>query len=167
MASRRRTVIVDDPIDRRWALVRSRVWDRLLMRWRARTLDAQLAAGLPAEGSRLRAIRADLLVEPARRDGLADCWQGVLDRAVRARGGTDPRVPLSRSRVLAADADIRHMIRALRTSAPVPARGVAIASTLLTDGTGPLYRAQGAPPLEVAVRDAIRRLDPSAEVLLP
>jgi hypothetical protein len=38
---------------------------------------------------------------------------------------------------------------------------------LLTDGTGPLYQAQGAPPLEVAVRDAIHRLDPSAEVLLP
>jgi hypothetical protein len=167
MGSLGRTVIVDDVTARRWALARPRAWDRLLVRWRVRTLDAQLAAGHRAEGSRLRAIRADLLVTPATRADLADCWQSLLDRAVSARTVTDPRVPLLRSRVRAVDADIRRMIRALRASAPVPARGVAIASTLLTDGTGPLYHAHSAQPLRAAVRDAIRELDPSAELLLP
>jgi hypothetical protein len=166
MASLRRAVIVDDATARRWTLARPRAWDRLLVRWRVRSLDAQLAAGRRAEGSRLRAIRAGLLVAPAARAGLADCWQEVLDRAVSARTVTDPRVPLLRSRVRAVDADIRRMIRALRVSAPVPARGVAIASTLLTDGTGPLYHAHSAQPLRAAVRDAIDHLNPSAELLL-
>jgi hypothetical protein len=165
-ASLRRTVIFDDVTGRRWSLACPRVWDRLLVRWRVRSLDAQLAAGHRAEGSRLRAIRADLLVAPVTRADLADCWQEVLDRAAQARGVTDPRVPLLRSRVRAVDADIRRMILALRASAPVPARGVAIASTLLTDGTGPLYHAYSAQPLRAAVRDAIDQLNPSAELLL-
>jgi len=160
MASLRRTVIVDDVTARRWTLARPRAWDRLLVRWRVRSLDAQLAAGRPVEGSRLRAIRADLLVAPATRADLADCWQDLLDRAVRARTVTDPRVPLLRERVRAVDADIRRMIRALRASAPVPARGVASASRLLTDGTGPLYHAHSPQPLRLAVRDAIDQLDP-------
>jgi len=167
MASQRRTVIVDESTGRRWALARPRAWELLLVRWRARTLDTQLAAGLRVEGSRLRALRADLLVAPATRADLADCWQNLLDRAVQARTVTGPRVPLQRSRVRAADADIRRMIGALRASAPVPARGVAIASALLTDGTGPLYHAHSTQPLRAAVRDAIRELDPSAGVLLP
>jgi hypothetical protein len=167
MSSLRCTVVVADVAGRRWALARPRLWDRLLVRWRAPTLDAQLAAGHPVEADRRRAMRANLLVEPATRDEIADCWQDVLGRAARVRSVTDPRVPLQRLRVLAADADIRRMIVALRASAPVPARGVAIASMLLSDGTGPLYNAFSGLDLRVAVRDAIRHLNPSAELLTP
>jgi hypothetical protein len=42
--------------------------------------------------------------------------------------------------------------------APVPARGVAIANRLLTDGAGPLYRT-GSGDLSVIVRSALRHLD--------
>jgi hypothetical protein len=164
MSSLRCTVVVADVAGRPWALARPGLWDRLLVRWRGLTLDAQLAAGHPVEADRRRAMRANLLVEPATRAELADCWQDVLSRAARVRSVTDPRVPLQRSRVLAADADIRRMIVALRVSAPVPARGVAVASTLLGDGAGPLYNPLSGLDLRGAVRDAIRHLNPSAKL---
>jgi hypothetical protein len=165
MSAQRDTVVVADVAGRRWALARPRLWDRLVVRWRTLTLDGQLAAGKPVEADRRRALRAALLVEPGTRDELADCWQNVLGRAGRVRTGTGVRMPLQRSRVLAADADIRRLIVALRASAPVPARGVAIARMLLNDGTGPLYNARSTLPLGAAVRDAIRHLNPSAELL--
>jgi hypothetical protein len=113
-------------------------------------------------------VRASLLVEPATRDELADDWQDVCGRAAaQTRTVIDSRVPLVRSRVLAADADIRRMIVALRATGPVPARGVAIASRLLSDGTGPLYNARNGSDLGAAVRDAIRHLDPSAGFQTP
>jgi hypothetical protein len=63
-----------------------------------------------------------------------------------------------RSRLRAAEADIRAMIDVLRDSLPVPARGVAIANRLLTDGTGPLYSARNGEDLQAAVRSAIHYL---------
>jgi len=160
MPSLERTVIVRDVDGRRWSVIRPRLRDRLLVRWRASTLDARLASGRPAECSRPMAVRADQLVEPTARAELADCWQNVLGTATRV-GGTGLRVPVVRSRVLAAEREIRRMIAALRTAAPVPARGVAIARLLLIDGTGPLYNVRSARHLHVAVSEAIRHLNPS------
>jgi hypothetical protein len=71
---------------------------------------------------------------------------------------------LRRSDVLAAAADIREMVGALRVAGPVPARGVAIAMRLLTDGTGPLYNSRSRTDLRATVCAAIRHLDPSVEV---
>lgn len=85
---------------------------------------------------------------------------------VRERPPKLTRVPLRRDRIVAAAADIRELQRSLRASAPVPARGVAIASTLLADGTGPLYNRNSRVDLRVAVREAIEHLDP-ATALLP
>ena len=141
-----------------WALVRPGLLDRLLVRWRAPSLDAQLAAGDSPEGRRGRAVRASLLVDPAARFELASCWQAVLDRVSAASRWTDPRMPLMRSRVAAATAEIRQLIGALRASAPVSARGVAMARRLLTDGTGPLYNAQSTLDLGVTLRAAVRHL---------
>jgi hypothetical protein len=41
---------------------------------------------------------------------------------------------------------------------------VAIANLLLTDGTGPLYNPGSTSDLTAAVRDAIRYLDPMADL---
>ena len=157
-------VIVADGTSHRWAIARSGPVDRLLVRWRTPALDAQLAAGRPAEHDRHRAVRAGMLVDPASRGALAGHWEELLARAARPPRPSDARVPLVRPRILAADADIRRMIAALRASAPVPARGVAIASRLLTDGTGPLYNVKSAMDLRALVRSAIRQLDPAAAV---
>jgi hypothetical protein len=138
--------------------------DRLLVRWQARRLNAQLAAGLPAEGDRHRAMRADLLVTPATRAELASCWQNVLDRADRARNPYGPRIPVVRPRVQAARPDIRALIDALRATAPVPARGVALADVLLSDSAGPLYSGRSPLDLRSTIQTAIRCLDPSTTI---
>ena len=70
------------------------------------------------------------------------------------------RVPLCRDRIRAADASVRKMIAALLVPGPVPARGVATVSLLLSDGAGPLYNRRSPTDLEEAVHEALLRLDP-------
>lgn len=132
------------------------VIDRLLAQLQAPTLDRRLAAG--SGGDRLALVRADVLQERATRSALADGWAAVLERAGRPRGVIDSRVPVVRARVRAAEADIRAMIDVLRDSLPVPARGVAMASRLLSDGTGPLYSARNREDLRDEVRQAVHHL---------
>jgi hypothetical protein len=134
------------------------VIDRLLAQLQAPTLDRRLADGTAGRNDWLSTVRADVLQEPATRLTLADGWAAVLQRADDPRRLMDPRVPVMRSRVRAAEADIRAMIDVLRDSLPVPARGVAIANRLLTDGTGPLYSARNGEYLRAAVRSAIHYL---------
>jgi hypothetical protein len=160
----RDSVIVAD-VGSRWTLFDPTFRARLLTRWRAGVLDAQLATGQPPEGDRLRALRATALVAPESRRQLAACWQRVLERAAHVPELIDSRVPLQRSDVLAAAGDIREMVAALRAAGPVPARGVAIASSLLSDGLSPLYNSRSPADLRVTVWAAIRHLDPSAEVV--
>jgi hypothetical protein len=131
---------------------------RLLAQLQAPRLDRQLADGEPSKGDWLRAVRADILEDPATRAELADGWEAVLERADQARSFIDPRVPLIQARVRAADNEIRAMIAVLRDSLPVPARGIAIARTLLTDGTGPLYNTHNRRDVRTAVREAIHHL---------
>jgi hypothetical protein len=47
---------------------------------------------------------------------------------------------------------------------PVAVRGVAIASLLLTDGTGPLYHPPSTVDLPAAVHAAVHHMDPWAAV---
>jgi hypothetical protein len=167
-------VLVIDDRDRRWVLASPRWRDR----WRGNRLDDELAAGLPPEESRARAARAAVLVAPDTRNALAGRWAEILARTTgrpstgrsatntsagrSVMGGPATRrsgVPVGRSRVLAAAADIRALVEALRARAPVPARGVAIANRLLTDGAGPLYRT-GSGDLGATVRSAVRHLAP-------
>jgi hypothetical protein len=132
------------------------VIDRFLAQLQASTLDRRLAEG--SAGDWLSTVRAEVLRERATRLTLADGWEAVLQRADDPRRLIDPRIPVMRSRVRAAEADIRAMIEVLRDSLPVPARGVAIASRLLTDGNGPLYSARNHEDLHAGVRDAIHHL---------
>jgi hypothetical protein len=83
----------------------------------------------------------------------------------RERPAARARVPLRRDRIVAAEADIRELQRSLQASAPVPARGVALASCLLADGAGPLYNRNSPVDLRIAVQEAIQCLDPSTALL--
>jgi hypothetical protein len=123
-------------------------------------LDAQLADGQRAEDDRLRAVRASTLATPAARHQLVTSWENVLSSTTRPRSPIDASVPVQVFRVLAAEDDIRHLIASLRAPTPVSARGVAVASMLLTDGTGPLYNAANTSDLASTIRDAIGFLDP-------
>jgi hypothetical protein len=132
--------------------------DRLGARLRAARLDHELAAGRPPEWSRLHAARAEYLVALPFREALADSWERILrSPAVRVR-------PLG-ARVAAAEPSIRLLIERLRAPLPVPARGVALASVLLTDGTGPLYSPLSAVALDDALAEVVARLDPAAPLM--
>jgi len=152
----------NDPL--RVATHRQRPWDRLAARSRSLTLDAQLAAGLAADDNRLRQVRARQLTSARCRAQLAAGWDGLLDRCCDpavSQHGRRISVPVQVHQICAAAADIRRLAGALRTQRPVAVRGVAVASLLLTDGTGPVYNPAAAQRLQRLVRTAIDQLDPA------
>jgi hypothetical protein len=134
------------------------VINRLLARLQAPTLDRRLAAGEPTGSDRLTTVRADVLREWTTRAVLANGWAAVLERADGSRALIDSRIPVVRQRVREAEPDIRAMIDVLRDSLPVQARGVAMASRLLSDGTGPLYSVRNAEDLRAGVQEALHHL---------
>ena len=138
-----------------------RFWDRWLARAYAPSLDSQLAAGWPPGTSRLLAIRAQEITSPAGRTELVRGWGYVLDRGRRPAVPRTPRAPLCRDRVAAAEGDLRMMLAILACPLPVSARGAAMASVLLGDGTGPLHNPHSGRDLAAVVRDATREMKTS------
>jgi hypothetical protein len=148
-----RTLVVDQPL----VLHPCRGIDRLAARLRSTRLDRELAAGRPPEWSRLHAARAQQIVSLPFRETLASDWERLLRRS---------RAPLPRrDRVAAAAAAIRLLAERLRAPLPVPARGVALANVLLTDGLGPLYNRLSTDSLDEAVSRAAALLDPAAPLM--
>jgi hypothetical protein len=137
-------------------------WDRFLARVRAPSLDRQLAAGCPPGSSRVLAIRARRILSPAGRRELARGWNHVLDLARRPPVPRTPRGPLCRSRIAAAERDVREMLAVLTGAHPIAARGAAMAGGLLSDGTGPLHSRRSPLDLGAAVREATSQMNPFA-----
>jgi hypothetical protein len=71
-----------------------------------------------------------------------------------------PRVPICRDRVRESAEELEDLIRRLLAHGPVAARGVALASALLSDGSGPLYHRANPDDLRARVREAVTALDP-------
>jgi hypothetical protein len=156
------TLLVLEPDHPQQLIARSNgPWVRLVARLFRHSLEAQLGRGRSPDSSRLLAIRAQELVSPTLRMTLADDWRNLLRHAqvppVRRR---DPRVPLNRTHILAHQVEIHAMLDALETPLPVPARGVAMAGRLLTDGTGPLYDRRRSADLRSVLRHTTAELDP-------
>ena len=138
-----------------------RFWDRWLARAYAPSLDSRLAAGWPPGTSRLLAIRAQEITSPAGRGELVRGWGYVLSRARRPAVPRTPGAPLCRDRIAAAEGDVRTMLAVLACPLPISARGAAMASVLLGDGTGPLHNPHSTRDLAAAVRDATREMKAS------
>jgi hypothetical protein len=136
-----------------------RPWDRLLARVRAPSLDRQLAAGRPPESGPALAIRARQIISPAARRELARHWEHVLDLALRPPVPLTRRGPLCRGRIAAAERDAQEMLAVLTGPQPIAARGAAMASVLLSDGTGPLHNRRSPADLAAEVRQATRQMD--------
>ncbi len=136
--------------------------NNIMLRFNPTRLDADLAAGRPPEASPRHAARARRLVTPRMRDGLASNWEHLLSTAQHPTGGRSNRAPIRRGRVQRAESEIREMIAALRATGPIPARGVAIATRLLTDGASPIYNPRGSSDLTTTVALALEHLDPAA-----
>jgi hypothetical protein len=142
----------------------SHLADRIAARVLGTPLDRKLAAGCPPESAWLLAVRARDIVRLARRERLAGCWEHVL-RVAGSGKESAVAIPLRGDDVCAAGPAIRELARLLRAPLPVSARGVAMASVLLTDGGGPLYWRQARVSLAGELRATITWLDPALPLL--
>jgi len=132
----------------------ARPWDRIAVRLRAFSLDSDLAAGASPDSSVALALRAQMLVRPRYRRGLARSARRVLTAATQSPFGSRLAVPVCRDRVAGSSEEFADLIRRLLAAGPVSARGVAQASVLVADASGPLYRRASAGDLRARVRDA-------------
>ena len=135
--------------------------DNIRLRLNSARLDADLAAGVAPEASSLHAARARRLVTPRSRHASAANWEHLLLSSRKPTRGLSGRVPIRRERVNRAEPEIRELITALRATGPIPSRGVAIATNLLTDGRGPVYNPKTPDNLRATVALAVEHLDPT------
>lgn len=133
----------------------------MLARALGASLDGQLAAGRPPEAALLLASRARHIVSPRGRQAVAGDWDHLLEVA-RHGQRTGPRaIGVRADLIAAAEPAIRELVRRLIIPLPVRAQGVAMASVLLTDATGPVYRRDSPISLAAALEAAITQLDPA------
>ncbi|HEX3513109.1 MAG TPA: hypothetical protein VHT26_03780 [Trebonia sp.] len=156
-ARRQRTLVTGDPL----AMRPSRVTDRLLARMLGASLDRQLAAGRTPESSSLLAARAQRVVAMRSRQRLARDWENLLRVARRAHGPYHHALPVCSDHVIAAEPAVRELVRCMTAPLPVAARGVAMATVLLTDALGPVYNRRSEVTLAAALEAAIAQLDPA------
>jgi hypothetical protein len=110
---------------------------RLIARVLCGSLDTALIAGRDPAGSPHLAARAAALTKPRSRAAIGEGLERLLETAQgnRRRGIVLRR----RGHVIANASALRELAAVLRETAPLYARGIAIAHWLLTDGTGPAY----------------------------
>ncbi|MGD0239485.1 MAG: hypothetical protein ABSB59_04045 [Streptosporangiaceae bacterium] len=145
-------VLLEDDLGR-LTVRRVSLWHRLLARVLAANLDRQLAAGARPEGNVLLAARALFLTSASYRRALAASLRRLLALSAspqarprpvagaRSAGPFRPYVPVRRDRIARSAPELTGLADCLAARGPAPARGVALVSQLLTDGGGPLYRA--------------------------
>jgi hypothetical protein len=129
-----------DPV---WSLVQpGRRWPwrvRILARLQAPWLDLALASGADPSGSPQLERRAAHLLSHLHRTRLV----GVLRASRRSAGArTDPcdlRVPVDPEEVKIAERRLVELEELLIGTTPVYCHGVALASQIVSEGTGPLY----------------------------
>jgi hypothetical protein len=131
---------------------------RLRTFWHRERLDAELARGTDPSASEELELRARQLL--GRRGEIATALEGVDERAQRPYAFT-VEVPVRRAAVRDCSADLQALARRLRDQPPVDPHGVALAWSLLTNGSSPLYLDSGV-SLRHAIRSARLALDPIA-----
>jgi hypothetical protein len=157
--SRHGTLVLGDPL----VLRPRRLADGLLARAFGASLDHQLAAGCQPEAAPLLAARAQDMVSLPSRRALAANWDHLLQAA---RSGPASRTNFVRAgRIVAVEPAIRELVRRLSTALPVAAQGVAMASVLLTDASGPVYNGHSPVTLSAALEAAAAQLDPALPLM--
>jgi hypothetical protein len=126
-------------------------WDRMRGLLRTASLDHQLASGTPANWTPALAARARYITGTESGRALAEDWRNLLRACRQPISVRSLRTPLCRGRVLAAEAEIHDLLAALSEARLDSAAGVAMASLLLRDGTGPVYNHQSECDLSAAI----------------
>ncbi len=116
----------------------------------ATAMQAPAAGGPPAPGAGRPRVPA------AGRARVPAAGRARVPAAGRAQ------VPICRDRVRDSAGEFGDLIRRLLAGGPVAARGVALASVLLSDGSGPLYHRATADDVRARVREALNALGPTA-----
>jgi hypothetical protein len=127
-----------------------------MARVRASRLDSDLADGASPDATVALALRAQILVRPRTRRDVALGAQRLLATAMQTRAA----VPLCRDRISESSEEFGNLIQRLLAGGPVAARGVALASVLLSDGGGPLYHRGNTDDVSARIREAVNALDP-------
>jgi hypothetical protein len=145
------------------AIARAGLALRLRARWRRHALTAALARGAdPDSSAELTLVARELIGARARRR-LAAGFDRLLRSATLRTVPWSPAVPLNRREIAAARDELAELAARLRAASPVPARAVALAAVLLSDGTSPLYyAAPGRSALELARTARLALDDPIA-----
>jgi hypothetical protein len=138
-----------------------RLADRVLSRVLGASLDSQLAVGCQPETALLLASRAQHIVSSRSRNTVAGGWDHLLEVARSGQRNRPRAAPVRADKIAAAEPAIHELVRRLTTPLPVRAQGVAMASVLLTDGTGPVYSRSSPVTLAAALDAAIVQLDPA------
>jgi hypothetical protein len=152
------TSVLDAPLGETAAYF-SPPWVRLGARLFASSLDSKLAAGVHPATNHLLAARAQRLASTHYRRGLADSWLDLLIEVRRPRRAFDPVVPLVRSRVLAAETQIRTLADTLVSPLPT-VHGLAMAIETLRDGAGPLFNPSSPVKLSRSLDAILTQLNP-------
>ncbi len=163
-------VLLDDDLGR-LTVRRVSARHRLLARILAVRLDRELAGGARPEANALLAARAVFLTSVRYRRVLATSLRRMLAASAvpsaRPRPAAAPKsagaasrlyIPLSRDRIARSAPGLAGLASCLAAPRPVPARGVALVSQLLTDGCGPLYRAAAREDLGGLIEQASQAL---------
>jgi len=163
-------VLLEDDLGR-LTLRRLRPWDRIMARCLAERLDRELARGARPETNVGLAARAVRLTSMKSRRDLAKSLQRILAVVLpagsrgelmtadpSARAARQPYVPIRRDRVSRSASELAELADRLLQPGPVPARGVAMVTQLLTDGGGPLYRRACRDDLTALVEQATHAL---------
>jgi hypothetical protein len=151
-----RTLLVEAGPGQGLVVVRRSRRDDVLCRVLARILDRHIAGGTAPESTRLLAVRAAQITAPRWRRRLSRRWDELAARTRCPQAPFDPRAPISPAQIDAAADEIAQVADLLRADRPVSARGVALASALLTTARSPAYRlGRGGDDLAAAVARAV------------
>jgi hypothetical protein len=123
-------------------------------------LDERLADGASPLATPALTLRARQLVDRRTRETLASSIRMLVDSAEASVPHTQAAVLYDLGAVRAARSDLCALADRLLDRHTVAERGVAMTSTLLRDGCGPIYNPNAPLPLRYCVRIALLCLDP-------
>jgi hypothetical protein len=124
-----------------------------------RSLDDALADGASPLWTPELALRARQLVSRGSRQQLATSLERLVKEAQRSVSPRAVAVPLPRREISEAQTSIFSIATRLRDERPVYARGMALLSRLLSDGSGPMYNSHAGGSLGHAVGAIAAALD--------
>jgi hypothetical protein len=124
-----------------------------------RSLDDALADGASPLWSPELALRARQLVSHGSRQQFATSLERLVTEAQRSVSPRAVAVPLPRREISEAQTSLLSIATRLRDERPVYARGMALVSRLLSDGSGPLYNSNAGGSMGHAVGAIAAALD--------